>query len=655
MTKARKGVRRPPSAPAHLRRPAARADLGPRQASTLSRLLFAAGVGLLAAVAYTPALRNGFVWDDRQLIVENEALVRPGAVARAFTQDFWESEEQIGASDYYRPLVTLSYIADRRAHGLNPRGYHATNLALHAGAAALLVLLAAELGLSLWLAGLGGALFAVHPALAESVAWISGRTDTLAAILVLLFLITDRRRQRWLWRALAAAAFGAALLAKEIAVGAPAIAVLGEATLDGRPALPALRRRWELGLVLAAYVALRVAVLERGIPTAGPGSGFGIDLRVAALPHLIGILAWPPLGRIEYGTGLPLAVLVPGALAGVALIATLAFGVWRERRSRPPRALTYLVGSGLLAMAPAAVSALVKGVVGDRLIYLAAAFLLPALAVVAVRWARHAGVAALAAAVAVGAVATAAKSAQWQSDRVLFEKALEAPHPSARAHLNLGIAYHDEGMLRESVAHLRRALDHTRFKSACYTLGLLYMEVGCEDLALRYYREALAADPAYAHAANNLGALLAEVGESAAAEKVLSGALAATRGKAVELRANLDLLRTGGGELGRTSRKPSACGSEEAAGRLLDDPRHLNRQALEQLRRGQLEQAGVLIRAALHHDPGLVASRLNLAQWHILRDEPRLAREVLADILRADPENDAARRLVAHLDALGKP
>src|SRR6185503_17784081 len=71
---------------------------------------------------------------------------------------------------YYRPLLTLTFMIDAHLGGPSPAWFHFTNLLYHALATALAFGLFRRLGLgdrSLLLA----AIFAVHPILAQSVAW----------------------------------------------------------------------------------------------------------------------------------------------------------------------------------------------------------------------------------------------------------------------------------------------------------------------------------------------------------------------------------------------------------------------------------------------------------------------------------------------------
>ena len=125
-------------------------------------------VVLLSALLYLPALEGPFVYDDRIEVVGNPTLRdlrAPGAI--------------LGYNPS-RTLVILGFALDWALWGLDPRGYHLTNLLLHA--------------LDTWLAWrlarrvlpdaralLATALWALHPMAAESVAYVTGRSDAMCA------------------------------------------------------------------------------------------------------------------------------------------------------------------------------------------------------------------------------------------------------------------------------------------------------------------------------------------------------------------------------------------------------------------------------------------------------------------------------------------
>jgi tetratricopeptide (TPR) repeat protein len=163
----------------------------------------AASVALITSIVYLPALRNGFVgWDDNFYIFDNPFLktLAPDFVNWAFST-FWTGN--------WHPLTWISYSLDYAVWGLNPLGYHLTNVILHAVNTLLVTLLALRLlkvsqqtstdddlsralvfdRTALIAGGVAGLLFGLHPLHVESVAWVSERKDLLCA-LFFLFGIT---------------------------------------------------------------------------------------------------------------------------------------------------------------------------------------------------------------------------------------------------------------------------------------------------------------------------------------------------------------------------------------------------------------------------------------------------------------------------------
>ena len=134
---------------------------------------------LLVIVAYLPALRGQFIWDDDFHILRNESL-------RSLT-GLWRIWFEPGATQQYYPLTYSSFWLDFHLWGLNPPPYHAENILLHALNALLVWRLLRRLNLpGAWL---GAALFALHPVCVESVAWISERKNTLSGFFFLLSLL----------------------------------------------------------------------------------------------------------------------------------------------------------------------------------------------------------------------------------------------------------------------------------------------------------------------------------------------------------------------------------------------------------------------------------------------------------------------------------
>ncbi len=182
------------------------------------RPLILLALALLAVLAaYAPSLTGTFVWDDHMLIVENPRAHELSAPSEFFTRAFWSTPFQRvrdNVHSFYRPLVGLSYALDWVRSNGEPAAFHVTNVLLHLLVVALVFALARQLGASGRAAAAAAGAFGLLPRLTESVAWISGRTDVLAACFALLALWVERAGPpRWGRRvAVARAAVGGALL-----------------------------------------------------------------------------------------------------------------------------------------------------------------------------------------------------------------------------------------------------------------------------------------------------------------------------------------------------------------------------------------------------------------------------------------------------------
>ena len=590
-------------------------------------------VALAVALLWSPALGGGYVWDDRNLFVENTAIWQPDALWSSFTRDFWDAS---AGSGYYRPLITASYIADGWLWGLErPAGWHATNVLAHAGVAAGLCALLQRLGMSVAGAGLAALLFGIFPTSAESVAWISGRTDVFAAAGAILCLLADRQR-----RPLAAALFlAAALLCKETAVLVPGMALL-LAWAAREPLRAALRRRTALGGVLLAYATVRVLVFggSAGLALDSDLQSTSVGVRLAAIPHLVGLVLMPGQARIEYGRGLTAAPLLLSAVAGGLLVAVMG---WRSWATRDRRVGALLACAGL-ALLPSLGAVVLRGVVGARFSYLPAAFLIPAAVWLArgVAW-RSAILAAWATAWCMGVWL---RVPLWESEATLFAAAAEQPPVSPRVNLNLGIALYDDGQWPEARQRLQRSAEETSHAKALYMLGLMYEAVGCDDLALDFWKTAVAQDPSQAVAANNLGALLRELGDREASLAVLDAAIAQSRHPNPMLAAN----RARSARPDMPTRPLQRCAAPDVLDRMVRDPVFLNRRALDRLQAGRFDQAERLILAALHASPGMIGAQLNRAQLYLMTGRQPEALSLLARLQDVHPSDARIGRLLQH-------
>ncbi|HVP14090.1 MAG TPA: tetratricopeptide repeat protein [Terriglobales bacterium] len=386
---------------------------------------------LAALLLYIPGLGGGFVWDDHLLIEQNPLLRSPAGISRALGADFWAASGGANSSGIWRPLITLSYALDGALGHWHAGWFHVANAIAHAGASALVAALALGTGASPLLAGLAGILFAALPAHAESVAWISGRTDVYCALFLLLALVLDRRARaagrRWPgpWPLLALAL---ALLAKETALAFLPVAAVAEwIGVRGRRADLRSSAIW-----LAPYAALSALhLLVHQAWVRAPGANAvlvpareGLEAVALMFPGYLAF-AWPWFAHTPAVTLEPTrasVALVAGAIAlQLAFLAALVDLLRRRVAAALPLALFWL------ATLPTLIVDLSHGyyLYAERFFYLPSAGLAWAAAVGVEslrdsRRLRIIGIAALVGLAAASAFALERVLPDWRDDMALF-------------------------------------------------------------------------------------------------------------------------------------------------------------------------------------------------------------------------------------------
>ena len=212
--------------------------------------LVAAVLVALTVIAYAPALGGDFLtYDDPKYVTENP-VVQQGLGAAGLRWAF------TGIHDAnWIPLVWVSLMADHELFGLDPRGYHATNLVLHLLSTLLLLLALRRMTGELWRPAFVAAVFALHPLHTQSVAWIAERKDALSGLFWMATLWSYARYREAPGPGRYAAVFASlslGLLCKATAVTLPFVLLLLDLWPGGRFRDAAARPQ-----------ALRRAVLEK--------------------------------------------------------------------------------------------------------------------------------------------------------------------------------------------------------------------------------------------------------------------------------------------------------------------------------------------------------------------------------------------------------
>lgn len=170
-----------------------------------------------AFAIYGASLKNGFVLDDGQQVVNNdltESLSRLPTIFRGASNEQDGDLKSYGV--YFRPFMISSYALIRSVFGLESAAYHVIQLLLHLVNTTLLLVLFGKFFRREW-AFAGALFFLIHPMNGESVTYIAALQDPLYAFFGLAGLtwIATRERFSWLDAGWTSVLFLCALLSKE--------------------------------------------------------------------------------------------------------------------------------------------------------------------------------------------------------------------------------------------------------------------------------------------------------------------------------------------------------------------------------------------------------------------------------------------------------
>jgi tetratricopeptide (TPR) repeat protein len=612
------------------------------------RIRLIATLGLvLAAVTtmvFARACANGFVNYDDEFFVSDNPVVQTGLTPASI---WWSATALFG---FWHPLTWWSLQLDFDLYGLDPRGYHLTNVLLHTAGTVMLFWALTQLTGAIWPGAIAAALFALHPLRVESVAWVAERKDVLSGLffaLVLSGYARYARRPGFARSAGVAGALALGLMAKSMLVTVPCLLLLldywplrrmtlgggadPDAPTRGPPAAARAAPWWLVLekaplLVLCGASAILTVAAEQRLGALPSLTTIPLVARLGhALDAYLGYLVkalWPVGLAAFYPTQADLGFLWPHATAMIVLLGiTTSVLVLGRRHPYLPVGWFWYAGtlfpvSGIIQVGLHAMA--------DRYTYLPCIGLL-----MMVVW----GAAELgsrsdaircvlcgvgAASLVACAAGTWVQIGYWHDSVRLWERALAVTPDNGVTRSHLGLAYKQAGRLEDAIWEYKRAIQlDPNYEPAHNNLGVALAMLHRPDEAILEFQEAVRLQPDHGATHANLGRLLAETGKLDEAVPHLEQGLAAEPSNSDRAH-NLAVALS------------ARAGRAESMGRLSDAARDLRRAselqpevaqyvydlAHDLVKLGQVSEARSLYARALELDPRWVLSANRLA-WRL--------------------------------------
>lgn len=499
-------------------------------------------------LVYANGITGGFTYDDKAIVRDNPRIQSPRNLPQIFSTSYFGGPR--GSGTAYRPILLLSYAVQWWIHGREVIGFHVVNVLLHATATLLLAALLLRVGVPPPMVVAAALLFAVHPIHVEAVTSLVGRGEALATAFVLVYLHLAVRifgDFRLFALLLALAFYALAVLTKESAAAAPALAFLLFFVLAPGGFFRRARGALVGGVflyagsaaVLAGVFALRSSVLGGYLKSPGTGI-FEVENALDPLPPTERIAnacviflrylgrSLLPLHLSADESAWSIRVLRPSsflALTAVLLLAVMAGLALARLASGSPIALGVLFFC--VALLPAGNLLFTAGTIfAERLAYMPSAGICLVIAALLAGRAETldrlppARLRALAAVTLLFATRTVVRNAVWWSDEALFANTLRTSPGSAKAHYNTAYVSAQTSQREWALLHYSRAVEiYEGYWDAWAGKGRVEKELGRLEEAERSYMRSIKIHPAYENGYFGLGLVREARGDNRGAEE----------------------------------------------------------------------------------------------------------------------------------------
>jgi len=471
---------------------------------------FILAILILCAVVYANSISGGFISDDIATIRDNP---------------------NISSFSSVHSLADLANWTSYKISGLNTSSYHIINIILH-GICSILVFFILSSFFGSWAAFLATLLFACHPIHTETVTWISGKTYSLSAALILASFILYRRATREDKLKPLAYIFSVILcdpFHTHWYVGLYPLMIITYDVIFGK-----VKKHWKywipyILIVTAWIIKESVAISDRIeilrtpliIGTNNPIYKFAYSF----FAHLQ-LLLWPAQLTLYHEPA-----RITQQLLFVELFVLFIALFFLPRLFKRSKKLFFGLGIFVLFLAPTYSPVLISWTLAERYLYIPSIGFFMLIAFLIKKYsqtpkAKNIVLIVVMLLIGVFSIRTIIRNQDWKDRATFWQATVKVSPESSKAHNNMGDIYSIEGDLEMAAWSFRHATElNPNYAEGFHNLGFTYTKTKQYDKAIKYYKKAISLDPTLLQSYQNLSAIYLSRGETGLAKKYLQEAL----------------------------------------------------------------------------------------------------------------------------------
>ncbi|OGW28375.1 MAG: hypothetical protein A2X59_02540, partial [Nitrospirae bacterium GWC2_42_7] len=472
----------------------------------------AAAILLISILVYSNSINNGFVWDDRGTIVSNTSITSIKNIPSFFTTDQWKITGN-PSSSYYRPLANTFWTLEFQLWGNGPLGYHITSIILHAFLSLILYLLCFNITGSSTSAFFASLIFSVHPVHTENVAWTTGVSSIVCAILItaslLLYMRFSEKRSK-VSLTISLICFLFAVFSYEYALMLPFILIAYEFLIVRRKIR--IKILMPYLLIVLFYLAARKMVISAGITYDTPLFSRILTSFVIHAKYLQSFFLPFPV-KVLYDIQPPPSIFNIQVITSIFVL-TAVWILMFLLYNKDKKALFAVLWFFVFLLPVANIIVIVKPqMMSLRYLYIPSMGLSILSGIYLEKISSKLKMVPFII-ILVLSVITLNQNKYWQDDITLYRKMVVDSPSSSLARNNLGVAYLEANRLPDALKEFQIAAEsNPKNRFALFNLGDTYRALNRTDEAVFYLRKALEIDPKDSRAYNSLGLTYKNMGK----------------------------------------------------------------------------------------------------------------------------------------------